>query len=661
MEKIKFHLQNQNQRIATSDMNKTSEFYANNESSYLTALLGVNNIVVRNGLFSPVSGMVIKLDADSFICQQKTNNLIIPAVSENEIEVTVPTSDPTNPRIDVIKAKIERVAEIEEPRDTINGLTGDISSVNVNTQKNFVLTLGYEEGTPAGSPSAPVLDQGITAGNFITDGNQGEERDLSSTIDLSTLYNIKVRVDAGSWTTIDLRGATPGATSLSEIVSAINTALGDTYASIHLSKYLKITSILTDLTGKVEFSKPTSNDATNLVLGLLEEGNYYYKYESETEWFKLAEIDVPAGATSITSNEIKSADRFDEWDDQTVSIEIKSVNTFDEINVNKINEKTEDNGVDIESVNIKNGKLSSRFIKTGIRIIGKQGNELSLGGQGSSTIGSLSNKRIVLNSTLNDFQKIYEWDNLNWAQVGNTYSWNAGNYSYAALTTSRWVLTTVVNSIYLFDFDETNINLINTFTYDNGRGGAGGPRTSGVCAVSETRIVIINQGNELIVYDINDSSLTQVGSKLQIAAEGAQLHNSVALLSKNSNSFTVSVFLDDYQTIEAYKFENNSWTKVGNTLNPNLSVKTKIRLDNIGENRVLASNRTMSVIYDFNQTDFIETTRYPLTGIGFSSGIVSQAVLSDKCFVFHEDISYKLTTIYGISESENREVPELKI
>ena len=101
--------------------------------------------------------------------------------------------------------------------------------------------------------------------------------EIATTIDLSTVYNIKLDVDNAGSVTIDCRGATPAATTLAEIINAINTAGFGTVAfntnangNFAGSGYLTIKSTTTGAGSEVELTAPASVDATYEILGLSE-------------------------------------------------------------------------------------------------------------------------------------------------------------------------------------------------------------------------------------------------------------------------------------------------------------------------------------------------------------------------------------------------------
>lgn len=368
MKTINRHYHNNLQRVTADIINKMGTIPIENANTLLNGFSSVNSIL-KNGHILPSSGMVIKLEQDSLILKKQTVSDVIPVAIDKEIEITIPTADATNPRIDVIRAIVEEVGIKEREVDVINNLTKEISKFTYDSEKTYKLTISVLSGTPSSSPVAPVISNNVIAGTIISDGSfsGSVERDLSSPISLISKYNLRLRLDAGAWVTVDCRGADPGSTTLSEIVTAINTALGATYASIHLSKYLKLSSALTTESGKVEISNPASADATNIILGLVEEQEgYFYSFKNYYNYIKLAEVTVPAGATSISSGNILDVYKFNQWENMDNVIEVRGDNKFKTILANIINEYFADQGVTIEGSILKDGNITANdFIAEG--------------------------------------------------------------------------------------------------------------------------------------------------------------------------------------------------------------------------------------------------------------------------------------------------------
>lgn len=109
-----------------------------------------------------------------------------------------------------------------------------------------------------GDPAATDYDPSYTS-----------NQDGSGNFDLSTDYNIRLAIDDGTPQVIDCRGGTPAATTLAEVMAAINAVFAG--AASHDGTYLTITG-----TAAVTFSDPAANDATEVLFGLTSD-DYDYR------------------------------------------------------------------------------------------------------------------------------------------------------------------------------------------------------------------------------------------------------------------------------------------------------------------------------------------------------------------------------------------------
>jgi hypothetical protein len=92
--------------------------------------------------------------------------------------------------------------------------------------------------------------------------------DWGGGVDLSAQSKVRIRLDNGSPVTVNCAGATAAQTLLSEIVAALNSALGPTVAS-HDGRFLRITSPTSGPTSMVSFETlPENEDATEILFGI---------------------------------------------------------------------------------------------------------------------------------------------------------------------------------------------------------------------------------------------------------------------------------------------------------------------------------------------------------------------------------------------------------
>lgn len=93
-------------------------------------------------------------------------------------------------------------------------------------------------------------------------------QDISAGINLSVNQFLKISVDGGAPITVNVQGAVPSKTKLSEIAAALNSAFGFTFAAgIESNSLLRLTSSTSGLGSSIEIW-PVANDAAEFVLGL---------------------------------------------------------------------------------------------------------------------------------------------------------------------------------------------------------------------------------------------------------------------------------------------------------------------------------------------------------------------------------------------------------
>ncbi len=98
--------------------------------------------------------------------------------------------------------------------------------------------------------------------------------DLSDGVDLSGARRIRLGYDDQPAVEIDCAGTNPAATSLSEIVVAINLALDEMVAT-HDGRRLHLTSPSRGAGSRIRFEKPSADDATPLVFGITAPRSYH--------------------------------------------------------------------------------------------------------------------------------------------------------------------------------------------------------------------------------------------------------------------------------------------------------------------------------------------------------------------------------------------------
>jgi hypothetical protein len=94
-------------------------------------------------------------------------------------------------------------------------------------------------------------------------------RDLSIGLNLTSVFLLKFRINGGVPFTVNVAGATPTSTQISEIVAKINAVAGFAFArSVSENLLIQLTSNTSGPTSQIEILEPASSDATEAVLGL---------------------------------------------------------------------------------------------------------------------------------------------------------------------------------------------------------------------------------------------------------------------------------------------------------------------------------------------------------------------------------------------------------
>jgi len=127
-----------------------------------------------------------------------------------------------------------------------------------------------------GSNAAPFSSAAVAAAFY--------GRTLAATVDLSTVTDIAIKIDGGAAVQVDCVGATPSATTPTEIAAAIDAVAGIS-CSVGANNRMEITHD-TPGTGTILFEEATSDDATAEILGLDVSASKTYSYagKAAVEW-----------------------------------------------------------------------------------------------------------------------------------------------------------------------------------------------------------------------------------------------------------------------------------------------------------------------------------------------------------------------------------------
>lgn len=222
--------------------------------------------------------------------------------------INLAAADPSQPRIDIIEARIEEKLSYRDASvDIVDPVSKTITPQLRYRDREVYLNIVKKDGTPGSStaPATTAATQGKIVGTV----------DIVSTIDLSSQYILNLGVGADSeLVEVDCRGATPAATTKNEIVAAINGAGFGTVAVV-VSDHIEISAPGLGENSVVKIKQPSNpdRDAYAEILGGPEALGYYEEHKGANAFFKLAEVFVPAGAVSLSPDYIKTRFQKGDW------------------------------------------------------------------------------------------------------------------------------------------------------------------------------------------------------------------------------------------------------------------------------------------------------------------------------------------------------------
>lgn len=270
------------------------------------AATGPVDAVVLEG-FTPTvgAGLSVNLSGPKVAVQDAGNadDVFVCVDTTATHNVVLDPADPTNPRIDNIVARYKLPVDkfLDTAASQADPSTQTITPAAFYRDKELQLEFLKVTGTPAGVPAAPAIPGG-TAGSIT--GTVA----IPTTINLQTEYILNIGVgDEGEFVEVDCRGATPAATTLAEIIAAINLALGAVIASAS-GNFLKLDAPGTGFNSAIKLKQPLNPaiDAANNILGIVESIQYIYYYRGGTKYFKVCEVFVPALAVTLIAGNLRS-------------------------------------------------------------------------------------------------------------------------------------------------------------------------------------------------------------------------------------------------------------------------------------------------------------------------------------------------------------------
>jgi hypothetical protein len=276
---------------------------------------------ITEGLIASLdSGMDINVSAPASCIQNLEDEDVRICLDYNsgaDYGITLSNGDSVNDRYDIIQCQIrKRSAFTDTSVDIVDPVTKTVTPTTLDRDFEIYLHVEAKEGTPAGSPVPPSPDAataGTLLGTVTTD-----------VLDLSSEYILNLSVGEDSeYVQIDLRGVTPSATTLVERLANINAAGFGTIATDSGGAIL-LTAPGVGENSVIRIKQPLDPalDCYNRVLGGTESLGYVDEFFGDNGYFKVAEIFVPAAATSLIAGNIKSRTvKDDDWQADASTIE----------------------------------------------------------------------------------------------------------------------------------------------------------------------------------------------------------------------------------------------------------------------------------------------------------------------------------------------------
>jgi hypothetical protein len=273
------------------------------------------------------SGFVIDIAVPAVVVQNVGDGINTPDVSvatdENlpnsgaDYQVTIGTPDPTNDRIDIIEGQIKkRTTFTDLAIDIVDPVTQVVTPTALDRDYEVYLDFQVIAGTPAGSP-VPPSPTAATAGTFVGTVT-------TDILDLSTEYLLNLSVGADSeFVEVDMRGATPSATTRAERITALNGAGFGTIAT-NDGGAIRLTAGGVGENSIIRIKSPlqSAKDAYTLVFGATISLGYLDVFTGTNAWFKISEVFVPAAAGTLVAGNIRSRENKDtDWDADENTVE----------------------------------------------------------------------------------------------------------------------------------------------------------------------------------------------------------------------------------------------------------------------------------------------------------------------------------------------------
>jgi len=284
-------------------------------------LFDTGKALITSGLkVASGGGMVVNIPVGAML-QRLPSGDILPIISTAAQTLTMDAASGVA-RTDMVECQVKKVIDKNDiAQSVLDSSTGIISLETIKRDVKYYLAVQKKTSTTTATAATAAILSGTVG--------------IAGTIDLSANYLLNIGDgEDGNFQEIDLRGATPEATTGAEIVANINAAVGRVIASIGGGSVINLNGNGTGITSYFEIKPPVSNsdaDALETVFGVSAAGAYNYIYEGVNDWIKLAEIDIDTATTVITAAMIRNIDLNSTWASDGSDV-INGKNLYDYIN-----------------------------------------------------------------------------------------------------------------------------------------------------------------------------------------------------------------------------------------------------------------------------------------------------------------------------------------
>jgi len=254
-------------------------------------------------------GMTVSIPMGN-ILQRMPSGDLLPCIAVADQTLTMDSASGVS-RVDIVECQVKSLTDKDDVSQAVlDSSTGVLSVETIKRDIKYYLSVQKKMG----STTATAATAGVLSGTV----------GIAGTIDLSANYLLNLADgEDGSFQEIDLRGVTPQATTLAEIVANINAAVGRTMASVGGGNVAMLTGYGTGISSYFEIKPPVTDsdaDVLQVVFGVSSSGAYDYIYKGVNDWIKLAEIDIGAATTVITSGLIRNIDQKSTWASDSTDI-----------------------------------------------------------------------------------------------------------------------------------------------------------------------------------------------------------------------------------------------------------------------------------------------------------------------------------------------------